>query len=50
MIKMFRAGAPDPVQGLICLLASRSKIKPNVNARLFFYNNDKVLGLYRVNW
>ena len=33
-IKMFRAGAPEPVQGLICLLASRSEIKPNVKVFL----------------
>ena len=31
---MFCAGAPDPVQSLICLLASRSKAKPNVKAFL----------------
>ena len=46
-MKMFCAGACDPVQGLICLLASRFKIKPNV--KVVFYDN-KVLGLYGVNW
>ena len=46
IIKMFRAGAPDPVQGLVCLLASQSKKKPK--SRFFFYD-VKVLGLYRVN-
>ena len=43
---MFRAGAPDPVQALIYLLASRSKIKPNVN--VFLLSDDEVLGLYTV--
>ena len=31
-IKTFSARAPDPVQGIICLPALRSKIKPNVEA------------------
>ena len=30
----FREGARDPGHGLICLLASRSKIKPNVKVFL----------------
>ena len=34
LMKMFCVGAYDPVQGLICLLASRFKIKPNVKVFL----------------
>ena len=33
-MKMFRAGPCHPVQGLICLIASRFKIKPNVKVFL----------------
>ena len=34
LMKMFRVGTCDPVQGLNCLLASRFKIKPNVKVFL----------------
>ena len=46
---MFCAGAPDPVQGLICLLCIMIQDKTKCQG-FSSMMVSKVLGLHRVNW